>query len=332
MSYFSKAIIKRYATVVTAAFFMTGLTTIAAAGPENYPNRPVTIIVPFTPGSSTDNVARLLAAALEPILKQPIIVDNRAGGTGSVGAGLVAAAEPDGYTLLLGSNSTQTANPLLIKNLSYDPAKDFRSIAMLSTFEALLVVNPKLPVKTAEELVAYIRANPGKVTYGTGSVTSAVWGAIFMKQLSLDALRVPFKSNPDALTSLLSGQVDIMFPDIGSSASQVRAGTVRALASITLGEVTPLAPDLKPLSQTLVPELKMVAFTALFAPAKTPEDTVKKLADAVKQVTSQPGFKDKIHSIGGNANVLDAAELDEYMRNERITFAKMFKEVGMSPQ
>jgi tripartite-type tricarboxylate transporter receptor subunit TctC len=120
-------------------------------------------------------VARVLGTALEPILKQPIIVDNRAGGTGSVGAGLAAKPEPDGYTLLLGSNSTQTANGLLIKNLSYDPAKDFRSVGMLATFEALLIVNPKLSVNSPQELVDYLKAHPGEVSYGTGSVTSAVW-------------------------------------------------------------------------------------------------------------------------------------------------------------
>lgn len=297
-----------------------------------YPERPITIVVPFSPGSGTDTGTRVLSTFLEQTLKKPIIVDNRPGGNGSLGAGVVAAAEPDGYTLLMGTNSTQSANALLIKNLSYNAEKDFIPIGMAATFEGLLVVNSKMNVNTTGELIAYIKAHPGEVTYATGNVTSLVMASLFVNHLDLDALRVPFKSNPEALIDVVSGQVNMMFPDIASSAGQVKAGTVKPLASVTLGEVTPLAPDMVPLSKTLVPDLKLVGWIGLFAPKGTPDAVIQKLSAAVSQAVKEPGFKDKMASIGANANFLSPEELNSYIAKERVSFAQIFKDAGMSPQ
>ncbi|MBP0441170.1 Bug family tripartite tricarboxylate transporter substrate binding protein [Tianweitania sediminis] len=312
------------------------VSVIAFAGPsaaDSFPDRAVTIVVPFSAGSGTDTGTRVLAEALEPLLGQGVIVDNRPGGNGAIAAGLVADADPDGYTLLMGTNSTQSANPLLIKSLSYDPAKDFVPIGMLATFEGILAVNPEqLPFSTVDELVTHIRAHPGEVSFATGNVTSLVMASIFARDLGLDILRVPYKSNPEALTDVVSGQVDMMFPDIASSMSQIKAGRLKALGSVTLGEATPLAPDLKPLSQTVSPNLKLVGWIGLFAPAGTPQEVVEKLSAAVKEVAESQQFVEKLGTMGANANFLPSAELKAYIDTERASFAQIFDEMGMEPQ
>jgi tripartite-type tricarboxylate transporter receptor subunit TctC len=312
---------------ITASLAMSAMPAFA-----EYPDRPITIVVPFSPGSGTDTGTRVMSTFLEQSLKKPIIVDNRPGGNGSLGAGIVAAATPDGYTLLMGTNSTQSANALLIRNLSYNAEKDFIPIGMIATFEGLLVVNKKMDVKTTDDLVAYIKAHPGEVTYATGNVTSLVMASMFVNHLGLDALRIPFKSNPEALIDVVSGQVDMMFPDIASSAGQVKSGTVTPLASVTLGDVTPLAPNLVPLSKTLVPDLKLVGWIGLFAPKGTPDAVVQKLSAAVDQAVKEQGFKEKLASIGANASFLPPDELNGYIAKERVNFAKIFKDAGMEPQ
>ncbi|WP_026155146.1 tripartite tricarboxylate transporter substrate binding protein [Paracoccus sp. N5] len=309
------------------------LSLLPAVAQAEFPERPVTIVVPFSPGSGTDTGTRVLASVLETILGQGVIVDNRPGGSGAIAAGLVKQAAPDGYTLLMGTNSTQSANPLLIKSLSYDPETDFTPIGMLATFEALLAVNPeRLPVSTTEELVAYIKEHPGEVSYATGNVTSLVMAEMFAGRQGLDMLRVPYKSNPEALTDLVSGQVDMMFPDIASSMPHAKAGKIRPLAAVTTGEVTPLAPDLLPLSQTLVPDLKLVGWIGLFAPAGTPQDVLDKLSAAVKEAAESDDFRDKLATMGANASFMPAEELDAYIARERESFAAIFKEAGMEPQ
>lgn len=307
---------------------------LAALMPAHaFPDRPVTIVVPFSAGSGTDTGTRVLAEALEPLIGQGVVVDNRPGGNGAIAAGLVADAQPDGYTLLMGTNSTQSANPLMIKSLSYDPATDFVPIGMLATFEGVLAINPeRLPFTTVDEVVAHIKANPGEVSFATGNVTSLVMGSIFARDLGLEMLRVPYKSNPEALIDVVSGQVDMMFPDIASSMPQTKAGTLRALASVTMGEVTPLAPDLLPLSQTVAPNLKLVGWIGLFAPAGTPQDVVDTMSAAVKEVAQSPQFVERLASVGANANFLAPAELNAYIDAERASFAQIFQEIGMEPQ
>lgn len=305
---------------------------LAGAARAEFPERPVTIVVPFSPGSGTDTGTRVLSGILEPILGQPVIVDNRPGGNGALGASVAAQAAADGYTLFMGTNTTQSANPLLMKNLSYDPARDFIPIGLVATFEALLAVRADFPAQTTEELIEYVRAHPGDVTYGTGNVTGLVMATLFLDSLGLDMVRVPFKSNAEALTGMLGGQIDVMFPDIASSMPYVKSGALRALASVTLGDVTPLAPDLKPLSQTLVPDMKIVGWIGLFAPAGTPDDVVKTLSAALEKAVGDPVFVEKLHAAGANAGFLAAADLDAQIAAERESFAAIFKKVGMEAQ
>lgn len=325
-------VVRRWRKVLGTVAAVFSLAAAPAVATAAFPERAVTVVVPFSPGSGTDTGTRLLATPLERALGKPIVVDNRPGGSGALGAGLVAQAAPDGYTLLMGTNSTMSANPLLIKNLSYDPEADFIPVGMVATFEGLLVVNASMPVKSVEELVEHARANPGKVTFATGNVTGLVMASIFNNHLGLEMLRVPYKSNAEALIDLVGNQVDVMFPDIASSMPHVKSGALRALASVTLGDVSPLAPDMKPLSQTLVPDLKLVGWIGLFAPKGTPQDVVSRLAEAVEAAVTDRAFQEKIRSVGATANFLSPAELTEYIATERAGFSRIFKDLGMEPQ
>lgn len=315
----------------TLATLVAAMASFSPALAE-YPERPVTIVVPFSPGSGTDTGTRVLSTYLEEQLGQPIVVDNRPGGSGALGAALAAQAAPDGYTLFMGTNSTQSANPLLIKNLGYNPETDFVPIGLVATFEALVAINANMPVQTLDELVSHIRANPGDVTYATGNVTGLVMASMFKDKLGLDMLRVPYKSNAEALTDVVGGQVDMMFPDIASSMPHVKSGALRALASVTLGEVSPLAPDLQPLSQTLVPDLKLVGWIGLFAPKGTPTEVVKRLEAALEASVNKPEFKEKLLASGANASFLTSEDLTAHIDTERARFADIFKALGMEPQ
>ena len=317
-------------TVIAAAIITATLASHAIA--QTFPSRAITIVVPFSAGSGTDTGARLLAQYLKESLGQSVVIDNKPGASGAIAATSVAKAAPDGYTLLMGTNSTHSANPSLVKDLPYDPAKDFKAIGLVGTFEGILAVNRDLPVKTAEELVAYGRANPGKLSFATGNTTSLVMAELFTRRLGIQAVKVPYKSNPEALTDLVAGRVNMMFPDIASSKAHVDAGTLRALGTVTMGEPTPLAPDLPTLSKTLVPELKLVGWIALFAPANTPDTIVARLSKDVEAAVKTPEFKERLAKNGANATFMGSKELKDYIADETARFAAIFNEIGLKAQ
>jgi tripartite-type tricarboxylate transporter receptor subunit TctC len=317
-------------TLMAMAIATSGF--VSQANGQNFPTRPVTIVVPFSAGSGTDTGARLLAQHLKDSLGQSVVIDNKPGASGTIAATSVAQARPDGHTLLMGTNSTHSANPSLIKNLPYDPAKDFKVIGLVGTFEGLLTVTKDLPVKTPEELVAYGRANPGKLSFATGNTTSLVMAELFTRRLGIEAVKVPYKSNPEALTDLVAGRVSMMFPDIASSKPHVDAGTIRALGTVTMGEPTPLAPNLPTLSKTLVPDLKLVGWIALFAPANTPDAIVERLSKDVEAAVNKPAFKEGLAKAGANATFMGSKELKDYIADETTRFAAIFNEIGLKPE
>src|SRR5262245_48450158 len=185
-----------------------------AAEAQTYPNRPVTIIVPFGAGSATDTVSRLIGQPLGEALGQTVIVEDRPGADGAIAATYVARAAPDGYTLLMASNSPLSAAPFLVKNIAYDAIKDFTPISRTGSYTLMLVVNPKLPVHSVAELVAYAKANPGKLSYASGNTSGIVGGETFKRWAGLDIVHVPYKSTPPALTDVMDGRVSMMFADL----------------------------------------------------------------------------------------------------------------------
>jgi tripartite-type tricarboxylate transporter receptor subunit TctC len=201
----------------------------AVQAADNWPSRPIRLVVPFAAGSGTDAVARITAKELGDALGQNVVVDNRPGANGAIAAELVAQAAPDGYTLFMTTNTTHSANPSLMKKLPYDPIKDFTPVGRMGNLPFMLVINPKLPVKTVGELIAYAKAHPG-MSYASGNSTGIVSGATFSRLAKLDLLHVPYKSTPPAMTDVIAGQVPMMFVDVAAGIANVKAGKMRALA------------------------------------------------------------------------------------------------------
>lgn len=299
---------------------------------QSYPSKPIKIVVPFGPGSGTDTVTRMLAQQLEAALKQPVTVENKPGANGSIAATAVARANPDGYTLMMGTNSTHGANPGLVAKLAYDPVKDFAPLGMVATFSSFLVVHPSVPARNAAELIAYAKANPKALSFAAGNTSSLMIGEMFARRAGIEMLRVPYNSNPAGLLDVIGGRVQVMFPDISSSQAQVKAGAVRALAVVTLGARTSHAPDLPTLGETGMKDFNFVGWIGLFAPEGTPEAVQKRLADELQRVMTRPDITQQLQVLGADPQWMGAAEFRSYVRSEVTRLPRMLADIGVQPQ
>lgn len=281
------------------ALFAACLLFATGAAAQNYPARRVTLVNPFPPGSPVDVVARLTAEELQKELGQPFIVDNRAGAGGVIGANAVARSRADGYTLLLTSASTHIIAPVLRAELPYDPIRDFRPISLIAWGPTLVVVHPSLPVTTLQELVAYARANPEAVAYGssgTGTILHLT-GELFQARTGTKLLHVPFSGAAPAATALLGGQVQLMFDSINNSMNQVRAGQLRGLAVLTRERFAGL-PDVPTAIEAGMPDLDFPAWIGLLAPAGTPDEVVQVLERTIRRSMSTPAVTERMRAAG----------------------------------
>ncbi len=320
-------------SVVTALALCVGLGGVQAQTMgDAYPSRPVRIIVPFGPGSGTDIATRLVAQYLEAAVKQSVVTDNRPGASGSIAAGAVARAAPDGYTLLMGTNSTHGANSGLIAKMTYDPIKDFVPVGLVGIFSSFLVVNPALPVRTPAELIAYGKANPKALTFAAGNTSSLIMGEMFGRGAGIEMLRVPYTSNPAGLTDVIAGRVSVMFPDIGSSIAHVKAGSVRALAVVTLGERSPQAPELPTLAESVLPNFHFVGWIGLFAPAGTPAPVLARISAEMQKIMVLPEVAQRFQQMGAEARWIGPAEFRTFVGNEVTRLPKILADIGVQPQ
>ena len=250
--------------------FTSFMTFGALAQSTSYPDRQIRIISPFATGGIADTFSRVVAQGLNESWGQPVIVENKTGGGGNIGSDFVAKAPPDGYTLVMGNIGSHAVNPYLIKNMPYDPLKDFQPVAFVLDAEGLLVVNPSVPRKTVNELIAYIKANPGKISYGSGGVgtTSHLAGELFKFLAKVDMTHIPYKGNSPAIADLIGGQTQIMFATMPTVLPFVKTGKLRAIAVIG-GSRTSALPDLPTVSQTL-PGFEVSNWIGIFAPIGTP--------------------------------------------------------------
>ena len=301
------------------------------AAAQDYPAKFITVVVPFAAGSGSDTAARVIGQYLGPRLGQSIVVENRVGATGAIASTYVSRAKPDGYTLLLGTNSTHGSNSALYKKLTYDPVKDFTGIADTGVFNYFLVVNPALPVKSVAELVAYGKANPGKLSYAGGSSTSIVMAESFAKDTGISILKVAYRSNPPALTDVIAGRVSMMFVDMSSAVSFVKAGSLRALA-VTTKDRSPQYPDLPTVSETAVKGFDLASWTGLFAPAGTPAPIVEKLNGEVNAVLALPEVKDRLSGLGVDPAPMSAAAFNAFAAGEVGKWSRLVKEAGIEPE
>jgi tripartite-type tricarboxylate transporter receptor subunit TctC len=319
-------VLNRRSALAGAAAFAVAPDVVAQA----FPDKPIKIIVPFAAGSATDLVARGLAAKLQEILKQPIIVDDRPGASGQLGASAVATAPADGYTLLMGTNTTNAANPALFKKLSYDPERDFAPIVNCVSGVNALVVNNDLPVKTTADLVDYAKKNPGKLNYAEASASQRLSAEMFNQLAGVKIERVPYKASPQALGDVTSGQVHLMFPDLPQALTQIEAGRVRGLG-VTGPKRTTVAPDLPAIAET-VPGYSLVYWLAVFAPAATPRSIQQTLFDAVAEAMKDPATVQAMTQGRMEATVIGLDAFAAFVKQETVWWATGIKAAGIEPE
>jgi len=311
--------------------FATGLATcpFAAAAAEAYPSRPITIIVPFGAGSGTDIVTRIIAQPLGIALNQNIVVDNRQGANGAIAATYVAKAPPDGYTLLMSTNSPHSANPFLLKNIAYDPVKDFAAVTRIGSFTLMLVVNPAVPVKTISELIAYAKAHPGKLSFGSGSNGSAghLAGEAFKAETGVNMVHVPYKGGAPAMQALLAGDTQLMFDNLANSTPQLKAGKIKALA-VTTAKRSALSPELPTLAETGLPGFDIYTWWGFMAPAGTPKEIIAKWNAEVARILATPEMKTFFAQQGAEPAPTSPEEFAALIRREIPKYAKIVKDSG----
>ena len=305
--------------------------SIVPAAAQDYPTRPVTIVVPFGPGSITDTTARLIAQGLQDALGKPFIVENKSGGGGLIAANSVAHAAPDGYTLLITTNSTHSAAPGLFKSVPYDPIKDFTPIARIGSFPSFIGVDPQLPIHSMAELVAYAKQNPGKLIYGHGNSTGQIVGEALKHRTGIDMVRVAYRSVPAGMTDLLGGHIGVMIPDFGNGLPQLQAQKIRALAVMTAARNSRL-PDVPTLNETVMPGFDLLAWAGMFGPAGLPAPVVERLAAEVQKILANPETKARLIAAGTETFWSGPQEFDAYVKTEQVKWTSLIKEAGIEPE
>lgn len=316
-----------FGIIALAATVWTG----AAAAQENYPNRPIRLVVPFAAGGSTDIVARIIAAKMGDILKQPVVVDNRGGAGGNLGAAAVARAAPDGYTVLMGTVATHAINPALYTKMPYDPVKDFAPVSLLVNVPNVVIVHPSLNVKTTAELIALLKANPDKYEYASSGVGTPLHlsGALFESMAGVKMVHVPYKGAGPAMLDLVGGQVKIMFDNLPSAIGHIRKGAVVGLA-ITTKERSPAAPDLPTVSESGLPGYETYSWNAIFAPAGTPMAIIDKLAQAGAQAVADPEVQAKLADLSAVTVGSTPDQLAAHVKSELAKWGPVVKASGAS--
>ena len=320
--------IGRWIVAIVLSIWMSFTPSLFAA--ENYPSKPIRLVIPFAAGSATDAAGRVLAQALSQRVGQSVIVDNRAGANGQIAAMLVSQSPPDGYTLFMTTNSTHSANPHLYKSLPYDPVRDFEPIARVGTLAFMLVVNPDLPVGNTRELIAYAVAHPGELSYGTASTASLVGAETINAMAHTDLVGVGYKASPQAILDLVAGRLQVMVADFATAMPQVRSGKLRVLA-VTTAKRSALLPGVPPIAETLK-GFDMTSWNGLFAPAGTPQPIVARLAQETLASLAQPDVKDRLAAIGFEVDPLEPAAFDRYVREQLDTWGKLIRAAKIQPE
>lgn len=302
----------------------------SAVWAQGYPLKPVRFVVPFSAGSATDNVGRIVAQAMAEAWGQPITVENKAGANGILGAEAVKAAPADGYTFLVTTSTTQAANVHLYRKLSYDPIKDFTPIGKIGETGFILMVSADFPAKDMKEFVAYAKAHPGQLAYGHGSSGSLVSAAMLTELAGLQTVGVPYKSIPPALTDLLGGQIQFAFADVGNAVSQMNGGRLRGLG-VTTRKRAGKAPGVPPISDT-VKDYNVNAWFGLMAPAQLPADIQRKASATLLAVLAKPEVREKIQGAGIDLDVEDSATLAKTIEAEVKKWGVWVKTAGIVPE
>lgn len=298
---------------------------------DAYPSRPISLVNVFGAGSASDTLCRVIAAPFGAALKQPVVVENRPGADGALAATYVARQPADGYTLLMGTNSPLSADPFLLKDLSYDPIKDFVPVSRVGSFTLILVINPSIPANSFKELVAYAKANPGKLSFASGNTSGIVAGETLKRWAGIDLLHVPYKSTPPALEDIIAGRVSMMFADLTTAMPHVNAGALRALA-VTRIKRSAVYPELPTLDEEGVTGFDLDAWAGIVAPARTPPEIVDRLNKELRVIIDDPAIRGRLKTVGFEAFSSSPGELGDFVKVQLGKWEKMVKESGVKPR
>ena len=305
-----------------------GLLAVSAAIAQSYPSAPVTLVVPFAAGSGTDAVARIVAKKLGERLKQPVLVDNRAGANAQIAAQFVAKAKPDGYTLFMTTNTSHSANPSLIANLKYDPIKDFTPVARVGELPFALVVNKNDPARSLKEWIEQVKAHPGKFSYATPNSTSLVASETIKRIAGLDVMAIPYKSSPQALTDLIGGTVQMYVVDLGSGMGMINAGSVRVLG-VTTKESLKSVPNAVPIVKE-VPGFDLTSWNGIFGPAGMPKPVVDKLNAELQEVLADKEVQKSLSQLGFETwPTKTPEEFAKYVVDQLAHWSALVKQAGI---
>lgn len=321
---------KRFITSAAMGLLGWGMAFAALAQVAFPGSQNVTLVVPFGPGSGSDIGARLVGQKLSEALGVAVVIENKPGANGSIAAEHVAKARPDGHTLFIGTNSSHGANPALQKEMRYDPIKSFAPINRVAVYTSIIMVNPGVPVKTMRELIAFGKAN--ELSLATGNASGVVQSETLARQVGWQKLlRVPFKSNPQAMTEVIAGRVQVMFSDIASAQAQVKAGTLRPLA-VTSKARSALMPDLPTIAESGVPDYDLSGWIGLFAPAGTPPAVVERLNAEVAKIMQMPDVRSRFLDLGAEPGPMSVAEYSAWVQREVSMWTRLVREAGIKPE
>jgi tripartite-type tricarboxylate transporter receptor subunit TctC len=310
-----------------AAFLAAlALATAGSAGAQAFPTKPIRLVVTYPPGGGADLMARLVAPKMAETLGQPVVVENKPGASGQIGAGEVARSAPDGYTLMLDAMS-YAVNPSLYPKLPYEPAKAFTTIAVIVQFPNMLVVTPSFPVKDVKDLVAAAKAKPGTIAFASSGNGSAqhLSGELFRQRAAVDITHIPYKGGGPALNDVMGGQVPVFFANMASGLPHVKGGKLRALA-ITGSKRSPALPDAPTMGEAGVAGYEVYEWNAIFAPAGTPAPVIAKIADAIAKAVQSPEFRERVASLGGELTGFNPAESERFVRAQTELWGKVVRE------
>lgn len=314
-------------SLAAATLLATGMGSALAQ--NDYPSKPLTMVVPFSAGGTTDILARIVGQALGQELGENIIIENKPGAGGNIGAQQAARSKADGYTLFMGTVGTHAINQALYKKLPYDPIKDFAPLSRVATVPNLLVAHPSRPYKTVQEMIAYAKAHPGDVTYGSpGSGASPhVSGALFQSMTGAEITHIPYKGSAPAVSDLLGNQIAVMFDNMPSAIQHVRSGKLRPIA-VTTAKRSPELPDVPTIAEAGVPGYEATSWFGLWAPAATPAPVLEKLHTSLAKVLKDPAVVKKIADQGGEVVIDTPAQFEAFIQSEAAKWGKVVKDSG----
>jgi tripartite-type tricarboxylate transporter receptor subunit TctC len=320
-------------TIRTIAAVLSSAAALVAghAGAADFPDKPIRIIVPFAAGTATDQLARALGQAMTADSKVTVIVDNKPGGNGFIGADAAARSAPDGYTVFVTTNTTHAAAEHLYRKLPYDPVRDFAPITGLGKGGQILVVNAEAPAKTVKDLLAQARQQPGKITFGSGSSSSRIAGELFQQMAGVQLLHVPYKSNTFAVTDLLGKQIDMMITDSATGLPHVKSGKLRALG-VSSKTRSPLLPEVPTIAEAGVPGYDIGYWFAAYAPAKTPQPVVMKLNELLTRAAKSPAAETFFTGSGTEVFTTTPDELARFQADESKKWGAIIKAANIEKE